>query len=237
MTLSKNKLKALKKLHQRKYREQEQMYLIEGYHLVEEAYKAKQLIELFVLEGIEQKLDVPYTTIDQATLYALAMTKTPQPIIGLCNMHHVNAKQSDYVLALDGIQDPGNLGTLIRTALGLGFDCVLLSDDCVELYHDKVIRSGQGAHFHLEIKTCKHLKDEIIKLSKTHRVLVTDLQGTNLIEGSLEHVVLVLGNEGNGVSKEILELGFERIKIEMHGIDSLNVGVAGAILMDRIKRF
>lgn len=234
--LSKNRLKELTKLHQKKYREQTSQYLIEGFHLIEEAIHAKQLDELFVLESVDTSYHVKTTVVSEGELQQLSQTKTPQPIIGLCRKRLFHPTSTHRILVLDSIQDPGNLGTLIRTALGLGFDQIIMSSTCVELWNDKVIRSTQGAHFHIAIKIVDDLVEELKVLSITHDVFVTDLSGSSTINQEYEDCVLVLGNEGNGVSKEILALPLKRIKIEMHNIDSLNVAIAGGILMDRLNR-
>ena len=139
-------VKELLKLKQKKYRKD--YYLVETNHLVEEAIKAKQTDLIISTEPVD--LGVENLVVSKEIMEKLASTKTPQPIMARCFIQKdkklVDGKR---YLILDYLQDPGNIGTLIRTALAFGIDQVILSNECVDLYNDKLLRSMQGAHFHL----------------------------------------------------------------------------------------
>ena len=139
-------VKELLKLKQKKYRKD--YYLVETNHLVEEAIKAKQTDVIISTEPVD--LGVENLVVSKEIMEKLAFTKTPQPIMARCFIQKdkklVDGKR---YLILDHLQDPGNIGTLIRTALAFGIDQVILSNECVDLYNDKLLRSMQGAHFHL----------------------------------------------------------------------------------------
>ena len=156
-------------------------------------------------------------------------------IIGVCKYLSYNENENfNKVLLLDGLQDPGNIGTLIRSALGFGIDLVVLSNDSVDLYNDKLIRSSQGALF--KVKTVQKDIKEMISLLKKHNIKVF---GTSLKNGKnltsyekMSSYGLILGNEGNGVKKDILSISDENIFIEMNQeLESLNVAISGAIIM------
>jgi TrmH family RNA methyltransferase len=161
----------------------------------------------------------------------ICQTNTPVSQIGVCKMldkHEI----SNRVLILDCIQDPGNLGTLMRSAKAFDFNTIFLADGSCDIYNDKVIRSSQGSIFKLNF--IHGDKIEFIKnLSKTHKVYNTNVRnGKDIRNVDVEEkVAVILGNEGNGVSDEINELPLDSLFINMSNMESLNVGVAGSILM------
>ena len=147
ITSTQNKtIKELMKLKQKKYRQD--YYLVESMHLVEEAIKAKQADLIISTKPVE--MGVENLVVSQEVMEKLAFTKSPQPNMARClvqkNKSLIVGKR---YLILDNLQDPGNIGTLIRTALAFGIDQVILSKQCVDLYNDKLLRSMQGAHFHM----------------------------------------------------------------------------------------
>ncbi|MCE7699528.1 MAG: RNA methyltransferase, partial [Methanobacterium paludis] len=152
-------VKLWKKLKLRKWREREQMYLLEGPHLVQEAaFSARHLLDAVLIdEAVHLPQDWPLEGVEvyQVThkiFTELSQTETPQGIIGVCKMVQpaVSIHEGRYLL-IDGVQDPGNLGTLIRTADAFGLDAVFLGDGCVDGYNGKTLRSAQGSHFHLPV--------------------------------------------------------------------------------------
>ena len=161
-------------------------------------------------------------------------TDTVVSEIGLCKMID-KAELSNKLLILDGIQDPGNMGALMRSAKAFGFETIVLGNGCVDIYNDKVIRASQGAIFKLNFINA-NLKEFI----PSHPEY--DIYGTNVIKGiSLENVkksnkmALVLGNEGNGISKDVFDVIEKNIYIPMSDTESLNVSVAGGIIMYYLK--
>ena len=208
-------------------------FLAEGKDLYDEAIKCHRLVRLILPFGSDFTKDFPDIVMLKDSLYkGLSNYKSLPPCILLCEKK-MNERLGDRILYLDGIQDPGNLGTILRTALAFSYDGVALSKDCVSPYNSKVIQSTKGAIFHLPLRVCdlKELKDE------GYAVFLTTLDGEDMekVESLGEKSVLVLGNEGHGIRPENLGLG-RKIRIEMGNIDSLNVAMAGAIFMYRYRR-
>ncbi len=214
------------KLHQKKYRDMFDMFIVEGYHLYEEASKFNVIKYIFTTDKTIKGNNVHYVT--NQVLAKLAKTKAPQKVLCVC--HKMKKEEiSNKVLILEGIQDPGNLGTLLRSALAFDFKTVIL-DNTVDLYNDKVIRSTQGAMFHLDIIEMSAL--DFIEEHSEYIVYGTSLNGDLLEDiNKSEKITLILGNEGQGVSKEILKKTNKNITIKTTDVDSLNVGVAGSIIM------
>ena len=224
------RIKAVRKLLTKKGRLKANQFLIEGEHLIEEALKWNaNILELFVLENSEFNFDLKTTVVTKDVMKSLSTLVTPPGIIAVVEMN-TQTVDSNRILALDGVQDPGNLGTLIRTADAFNFKRILIGKDTVDPYSDKVLRSSQGSHFHVSIEDTD-LIEAINDFDGI--VLTTDLQGEPLNSNKITGpIMIVLGNEGQGVSREVLECANYKVKIDMPGhAESLNVSVAGGILM------
>ncbi len=227
-------IKELLKLQDKKTRDLENRFLIEGYHLVEEAKNANVLEEILIINESDAIENIETTLVNNEIISKLSKTKNPQSIIGVCKIKSNNEIIGERLLLLDDVNDPGNLGTLIRSALGFNIDTIILSPNCVDVYNDKVIRATQGAIFKINIVT-KDLS-EVIKFlkSKEIKVIGTSLNkslGLNSLD-SIKKYALILGNEANGISEEVLNQTDFNIKIDINNkLESLNVAVAGAILM------
>lgn len=224
------RIKAVRKLLTKKERTKAKQFLIEGEHLIEEALKWNaNILELFVLENSEFNFDLKTTVVTKDVMKSLSTLVTPPGIIAIVEMN-TQTINSDRILALDGIQDPGNLGTLIRTADAFNFKRILIGKDTVDPYSDKVLRSSQGSHFHVSIEDTD-LVETINDFDGI--VLTTDLQGEALSSQKITGpLMIVLGNEGQGVSDDVLSHANYKVKIDMPGhAESLNVSVAGGILM------
>ena len=224
-SLENEKVKLLIKLNQAKYRKKEHMFIVEGAHLVDEARKANLLIECFSINEIEG-----YTQVSIPVMNKIANTDTTVTEIGLCKMIEKN-ELSDKILILDGVQDPDNLGALMRSSKAFGFDTIILGEGTVDIYNDKAIRASQGAIFKLNFIKAKLI--DFIPTLKDYNIY-----GTNVVNGiDLKDVVasnkigIVLGNEGNGISDEVNNLLDKNIYIPMNNTESLNVSVAGGIIM------
>lgn len=227
-------VKDLVKLHDKKNRDITRKFLIEGYHLVEEAKNAYLLEEVLIVNPEDEVVGVTNTLVTKEIINKLAKTKSPQEIIGICRYNNDNNLVGKRLLLLDNISDPGNLGTIIRTALGFNIDLIVLSETCVDLYNDKVLRGTQGAIFKIPIIRSDLTK--IIKDLKNRNVLVIGTSLSNSIDlheiKVRDNFALILGNEANGVSEEILALTDVNVKIKINDeLESLNVAIAGAILM------
>lgn len=231
-------IKELLKLKQKKYRDEKKMFLIEGYHLVEEAYKKGIVKQILTSQTCDYK-DVEIIEVNDNVMNKLAFTKNPQPIMAVCEMkldQTIKYDEKRYLL-LDQLQDPGNVGTILRTALALGYKNILLSKDCVDLYNDKVIRATQGALFHLNISIVD-LRKEIIELKKAGvHVYATSLKNAKGIDDfkKEEKMAFIMGNEGNGVAEDIIDLSDGSLYIPIDSIESLNVAIASAIVMYQFK--
>lgn len=206
--------------------------LIEGEDLIEEAISENKLIALLCddLNKVKVK-NVPIYILKENLYKNLSSFKSLPPAMGIAEKE-MTTDFGDKVIYLDRVQDPGNAGTMIRTALSFGYSSLVLSKDSVSLYNSKTIQSSKGALFHLPIGR----EDLILFKERGYHIYLTSLDGEDeRAFHSLEKpFVLVFGNEGQGVRKENLELG-EKLRIEMSGIDSLNVAVAAGILMYRFK--
>ena len=231
-------VKNAKKLHQKKYRKS--AYLIEGWHLFEEAVQSGVTIEkIFALESyLDQLAAFPQTIwVSEEILRDLADTQTPQGIVAVIQKEEVGLPDlhQGKFLFLEDVQDPGNVGTMIRTADAAGFTGVIVSDKSADIYSLKTLRSMQGSHFHLPIYRLP-LATFVEEAKKSNLpILATTLsrESKDYRElSSLENFVLVMGNEGQGISSVMAESADQLVHIGMKGrAESLNVAVAAGILM------
>ncbi len=234
------RIKELKKLQLKKYRKKQGLFLIDGAHLVEEAIRHDQEVQtLIALEDYDYSAyaaaDMEVITVTPGVMKHLSSLETPPGIMAAVS-YRKPSSEGRRVLLLDGIQDPGNLGTLLRTADAFGFHRVILSPDTVDPFSDKALRSAQGSTFHIDI-TVADAAQSAREFDGT--VLGTSLEGAVSLEqlGFPEGpVMIVLGNEGRGVSEEVLSCVDMKMKIDMPGgCESLNVAIAGGIIMHHFK--
>ena len=227
-------IKELIKFYDRKMREAEKKFLIEGYHLVKEASEANLLEQVLVVDCKDAIYDVPTIIVTYEIIQKLSKTTNPQPIIGVCKMPNTNKIIGNHILILDDVNDPGNLGTLIRSALGFNVSTIILSPNTVDCYNDKVIRATQGAIFKVNI-IVMDLVDAINEIKKMKiSVIGTTLENSVGLDSlkNLNGYALLLGNEARGVSKNLLDLCDLNVRINMNSkLESLNVAVAGSIIM------
>jgi TrmH family RNA methyltransferase len=222
-------VKDITKLHQKKYRDKEGLFLLEGYHLYEEAMKFGKIKYIFTKDEEIKGPNVIY--VDDKVMEKLTQTKNNQGILVVCEKM-LQGELGDYVLILEKVQDPGNLGTLLRSALAFGFNSVVL-DDTVDLYNDKVIRSTQGNLFRLNIVEMS--SSQFMEMYPEYQVIGTAMKGSLLEEVEVQNkLAVVLGNEGSGVSEKVLNNADNVVTIKTN-IESLNVAVAGSIIMHYIS--
>lgn len=240
---SKNEqVKAWKKLHTKKGREKAGQFLVEGFHLVEEALRASIKVNTVLLtddtilptEWSLSELDV--IVLSPQVMKELAETETPQGVIAVCELPEspdAEVTEGKYLL-VDRVQDPGNLGTMIRTADSAGLTGVVVGDGCVDIFNGKLIRASQGSIFHLPV-----LKGDLLDWIKRFKQAKIPVFGTALKDASSYSAIepqrdfaLLMGNEGEGVSAELLELSDQNLYIPIYGeAESLNVAVATGILL------
>lgn len=238
-----SQVKDWRKLHTKKYRVKTSTFLIEGYHLVEEALKSGWEIEtIIVQDGVEIPswlVEAKYELVDEYVFAEITLTETPQGIAAVVKMNTAAEREGDYLLLLDQVQDPGNLGTMIRTADAAGFSQVILGKGTVDVYNDKVIRASQGSIFHLSIIEADLVEVIPTLQAESFTVLASTLEDAVAYDsiGDAEKVALVMGNEGAGIAAEILELADQRVMIPIYGqAESLNVSIAAGILMYNVRK-
>ncbi len=242
-----NLFKNIKKLKERRFRDKEGLFILEGFRLIEEAIKAKMEIEnIIISKDYEQKfqefllnnIDLNKKTYLLANylFMQVASTENPQGIIAVVKKKdNQKTLKGDFYLICDKVQDPGNLGTIIRTAHAAGVNGIILTKGTVDIYNDKTIRSTMGSIFYIPIfyddenyNIIRSLKEEGFSLVATSLA-----ESKNFFEENLKgKTILAVGNEGNGISKELFELADKKVKIPMPGgAESLNVSIATSIIL------
>lgn len=238
-------VKQWKKLLTKKERDKTGTFLVEGFHLVEEALKADVVLNIILDGGTEipQRLDygsTPIVTVTPEIFRELCDTETPQGILAVCAGPRKSeaTEKGERFLLIDAVQDPGNLGTMIRTADAAGIDAIIVGNGSVDIYNPKVIRSAQGSHFHLPVVR-GDLKEWIMRLAEKN----IQIYGTALENGHIytetkasSSFALLVGNEGSGVNPELLSMTSKNLYIPIFGkSESLNVAVATGILLYYLK--
>ncbi|ASK63015.1 RNA methyltransferase [Virgibacillus phasianinus] len=230
------------KLKMKKFRMKTGMFLVEGEHLVTEVHHSNWEIEQIIvqngMDAPEFAFDYSITIVAENVFQHITDTRTPQGIAAIVKMKEQEWVDPHTVLLIDSVQDPGNLGTMIRTADAVGFDAVIVGGKSVDLYNEKTVRSTQGSLFHIPVFQEK-LSVKIPPLKeKGFAVWATTLDQAMSYKDVpvTSKVALLVGNEGNGVDGSLLDLADYNVKIPIHGqAESLNVSVAAGILMYHIK--
>lgn len=239
-SIENSKMKLVRKLNTKKYRKNEKMFLVEGAHLVYEAYNEGYLLELIKVENEPFSLDISTTEITKDIMSKISLLDTPTTVMGLCKMREERKELGDKILILDGVQDPGNVGTIIRSAVAFNINTLIVSDDSVDIYNSKTIRASQGMLFHINILE-ENLLDFIPRLKKSdYTIYGTDvLNGTELKDITVsKKYAVIMGNEGNGVNPFVKRLCDKDIYIKMSSnCESLNVGVATSIILYELNKY
>ena len=242
-------IKAIKKLKDKKYRDLQNEYIVEGIKMIEEAVAENANIHKIVIceecvkDGvIRQKLlytiakyDVIYVT--KKVYESITDVSNPQGILAVIekkNEKQEIGKKDDLIVVLDGLQDPGNLGTILRTLDSANLKHIILSKDTADPYNPKVVRSTMGAIYRINMIVSEDIKETIRELHKNgYTILATSLQtNKSIYDVSYQKKAIIIGNEAKGVSKELLEMADEKIKIPMMGkTESLNASVATGIIV------
>lgn len=248
-------VKHIKKLKDKKYRDQSNEYVIEGIKLVEEAInenaKIKQIViceECTKTQEISKKLMYEIASFDciyvtENVFNSITEVKNPQGILVVIerkNSENEINYNEDIIVALDGIQDPGNLGTILRTVDSIGLKQILVSKETADVYNPKVVRSTMGAIFRVKVIECDNLEKTLKEIKKyKYEIVVTSLQtNESIYDIKYNKKIIVIGNEANGVSKEIQEMADKKVKIPMLGkTESLNASVAtGIVLYEYVRQ-
>ena len=254
-------IKHIKKLKDKKYRDLNNEYIIEGIKIIEEAINEKANIKQVVIcDDCEKTSNIPkdlmYEIAKQECVYvtsklfeSLTEVTNPQGILAIVEKNAMKSTiagseeidyNQDIIIALDDIQDPGNLGTILRTVDSIGINQILVSKGTADSYNPKVVRSTMGAIFRVKIIECEDL-EKTLKEIKKHKfeIVVTSLQTKNSIyDIDYKKKVIVIGNEANGVEENIQKLADKKVKIPMLGkTESLNASVAtGIILYEYVRQ-
>lgn len=236
-SLQNQTVKKLVKLHKAKGRQETGLFLVEGAHLIEEAWKAGWLERLYLLSNANVPSDCPvaFDLCSQDVLNKISAQKSDARCIGVCRIPKTAPDFAcSKTLVLDGVQDPGNVGTLIRSAYSFGVEQVILGTGCADPFSPKVIQSTQGALFH--IPCIQHNAYEAATAIQDNGIPVL---GAALHQDSInlhdlktpKSFCLVIGSEGKGISKEVLQACTETVFIEMNAFESLNAAIAGSIIL------
>ncbi len=243
-SLKNAKVTAWKSLKDRKGRKESGCFLVEGRKMVEEAVASAFPVEAILVEAdraaeFHLSAGIPVFTMPEHVLAAVCDTKTPQGIAAVVRMVSVPLN-GQRIVALDGVQDPGNVGTIIRTADAAGFEGVLLSTQCADVFSPKVLRATMGSIFRMGIRVTEDLPGALQQMIDAGAsVLSSQLDGEPFYQRSPlnERFVLVIGSEGNGVTEEVKALATHRVKLPMRGgAESLNAAVAAGIMMYELTR-
>ncbi len=241
ITSSENQLfKKIKKLQQKRQREKEGLFIVEGKKIIEDRNDS---IAIFVNQDREEELQDSLSNLDYYVLpknlfCELSSQENSQGIIAVFSIPESKIITTDNIIAVDKIQDPGNMGTIIRTADAAGYKDIILIEGCVDIYNEKCVRSSMGSIFSLNFIFMK--ESEFLNYIKEseYKLITTALEEDSIDYRKLtlsEKNCIVFGNEGNGISREILDASSEKVIIPIYGnAESLNVAIAAGILMYKL---
>jgi RNA methyltransferase, TrmH family len=244
--LSKSQIGFIKSLHQKKFRKEHRLFIVEGIKSVLEFIHSNYLVkEVYCTENLMPKLanlsqKIKVTQISSSDLLRITSLSTPQNVLALIELPgakdiETQALRGTFTLALDGIQDPGNLGTIIRTADWFGFKQIICSEDCVEAYNPKVVQATMGSLSRVNVRYT-NLKELLQKCGVP--VFGALLDGSSITETNFgSEGIIVLGNEGNGISEGVINEITNRVTIPGLGTaESLNVAVSASLFCYEVKR-
>lgn len=247
-------VKQCRQLHQTKYRHRQQQLLLEGTHLITEACAVGYPLSLVYstqawqeknpeLYDHLQQVAAQVESVSEPVLAALATTQTPDGIIAIAPRRpSASLELHTLGLVLEGIQDPGNLGTLIRTAAAAGVEGIYLGPGCVDLDHPKVLRATAGQWFRLKFRQSQDLNSDLAPYhtQKNWQIIATRPSSSSYNYWDVDYrrpTIFLLGSEGQGLSPELLAQASQEVYIpQAPGVESLNVGVAAALLLYEAKR-
>ncbi|MGI6608127.1 MAG: TrmH family RNA methyltransferase [Erysipelotrichaceae bacterium] len=232
-SLKNSKVKHWCKLKQKKYRDRYGLFIVQERHLIEEAIKAACIDTLIVKENVENVFGIDCIYVSESVIKKISENISLNDYVAVCKMVENKEYEFEKAVILEKVQDPGNLGTIIRTAYSFGYDVVFLTEDSCDIYNEKAIQASQGAFLHIPV--IRDTLENIVSKVKENgcKLIATDLNNSNYLNKSqkTEKLAIIFGNEGKGLSQKAINEADERVKIEMDNFDSLNVAVAAAIVM------
>ncbi len=235
-SLKNERVKKWCRLKDKKERDKTNTFLVEGDHLVTEAKKKGLVLEIITTLEIKDNR-IPTYIVTKEIMKKITEQVTPSNIVAVCKKNEEEFLPGP-ILCLDDIQDPGNLGTIIRSAVAFGFKNILLSEHTVDVYNSKVIRSTEGMLFHVNILR-RNLEEFLNGIKDEYLIYGTDVKNGETVENIIfpYQFALIIGNEGNGMSENIKALCDKFLYIPMNSLcESLNAGVSASILMYEISK-
>jgi TrmH family RNA methyltransferase len=239
MSLSKNHIKLITSLSQKKYRQKHKLFVVEGVKVVQEFLNSSYELDIVFSSDTDFSSTDKFIEVTDQELKKISSLKNPNKVLAIFKIpNQINPIMGGLILALDSINDPGNLGTIIRLCDWFGIEQLVCSNETVDCFNSKVVQASMGsltrvAVSYLDLK--KYLQNASVP------IFVADMDGLNVYKTKLpDSAVLVLGNEANGISDEIKQLVTTKITIPRYGAfqqtESLNVATASAILLSEFRR-
>lgn len=233
---SNEKYKYLNKLKKKKYRKKFNSFIVESIKIVEQIPDDFECEFVFVNEDMKDyKTDFKKIVFSNKLFDKLSLLENPEGVSALLKIKKEKEISSDKILLLDHMQDPGNLGTIIRSAEAFSFKDIILVNNCVDLYNEKTIRASMGSIFRLNFLELNI--DDLINF-KDYKLILADMNGKSVdYYKSCDKIILAIGNEANGISKSLRDLSNDFVSIKMDGkIESLNAAIAASILMNNFSQ-
>lgn len=233
---SNEKYKYLNKLKKKKYRKKFNSFIVESIKIVEQIPDDFECEFVFVNEDMKDyKTNFKKIVFSNRLFDKLSLLENPEGVSALLKIKKEKEISSDKILLLDHMQDPGNLGTIIRSAEAFSFKDIILVNNCVDLYNEKTIRASMGSIFRLNFL---ELNIDDLKNFKDYKLILADMNGKSVdYYKSCDKIILAIGNEANGISKSLRDLSNDFVSIKMDGkIESLNAAIAASILMNNFSQ-
>ena len=239
MSLSKNHIKLITSLSQKKYRQKHKLFVVEGVKVVQEFLNSSYELEIVFSTDTDFSSTNKFIEVTDQELKKITSLKNPNKVLAIFKIpNQINPIMGGLILALDSINDPGNLGTIIRLCDWFGIEQLVCSNETVDCFNSKVVQASMGsltrvAISYLDLK--KYLQNASVP------IFIADMDGLDVYKTKLpESALLVLGNEANGISDDIKQLVTTKITIPRYGAfqqtESLNVATASAILLSEFRR-
>ena len=235
-SINNERIKNYSKLLNKKNRDETNMYLVSTDHLVKEAIKKDIIVEIFLLDGIEN-IYGNVTYVKENVMRKLTDLKTLPTVVAVVKKEESKEINGNVIL-LDGIQDPGNLGTIIRSAVAFNIDTIILGNNTVDIYNEKTLRASEGMIYNINF-----VKEDLLTIIPKLKDMDYKVIGTSVTNGkdikdlNKDKIAFIVGNEGNGISKSIFDLCDDYVYIKMNDkCESLNVAIASSIIMYELNK-
>ena len=219
-------------LKDNKERESQKEFLGESKKSLLMAIEANLVKEVFTYEALDIDENITQYLVNESVMDKLSNSKNPEGVVFIAKYPQFKKDNYSKILYLDEVNDPGNLGTMIRTALAFNFDAVVTSPKSVSFYNEKVLAACKGSNYLIPV-----FSKPLNEIKRDHKVIVTTLSDDSIDVNELDikdNFILVMGNEAHGISKSIIDSSDIKVKIAINNIDSLNVAVAAAIIMHKL---